>query len=278
MSMSCSRPTSSSCRVVQKVLRRWFSAHRGGSPPKMTARDSTSTSCRRNRSWRVPNLRSRFAQGQFPCIAQHPTHRCDQAQHSHHEVATSPGVASTCSAPCLAPVGPRVHSAESARRCLRRAEDEHPLGAVEAVVVLGLASGPGDRDPRVRTVDDPGADDLLVRGAGWVDADARAVTAVGAIPQRNLFLRAATHFIRLAPVPGAPLLIQSEELPALLRLAEQARLRPPQPSTNIERGARGIEWFYRELTEPGMEAEAPQQARCPRLRIRRVHNPTADAS
>ncbi|MGW3360837.1 hypothetical protein ACWDFL_36530 [Streptomyces bungoensis] len=93
----------------------------------------------------------------------------------------------------------------------------------------------------------------------------------------TLFLRAATHFIRLAPVPGALLLIQPEELPALLRLAEQARLRPPQPGTNIERGARGIEWFYRELTEPGMEAEAPQQARFPRLRTRRVHNPTAEA-
>ncbi|MFF5638425.1 hypothetical protein [Streptomyces sp. NPDC012825] len=94
-----------------------------------------------------------------------------------------------------------------------------------------------------------------------------------------VFLRAAARFTRLAPAPGAPLLIRTEEHAGLLRLAEQARLRPPQPSPGIERGAvpaRGIEWFYRELTESGMDAGVPQQAR-PRLRVRRVHKPSADA-
>ncbi|MGW6396199.1 hypothetical protein ACWFR1_38165 [Streptomyces sp. NPDC055103] len=105
--------------------------------------------------------------------------------------------------------------------------------------------------------------------------------AIHAVPAwATVFLRAAIHFTRLAPAPGAPLLIRPEEHPGLLRLAEQARLRPPQPSTDIERGAvpaRGIEWFYRELTESGMDVEVPRHARRPRLRVRRVNKPSAGA-
>ncbi|MEI7030796.1 hypothetical protein [Streptomyces pratensis] len=99
-------------------------------------------------------------------------------------------------------------------------------------------------------------------------------------PWAAVFLCAAAHFTRLTPAPGAPLLIRPEEHPGLLRLAEQVRLRPPQPSTGIERGAvpaRGIEWFYRELRESGMDTEVSPQTRRPRLRVRRVDKPSAGA-
>ncbi|MEU3050351.1 hypothetical protein ABZ705_28255 [Streptomyces sp. NPDC006984] len=95
-----------------------------------------------------------------------------------------------------------------------------------------------------------------------------------------VFLRAAAHFTRLASTSGAPLLIQPEEHPALLRLAEEARLRPPQPSMDTEHGgvpARGIEWFYRQLKETGMDAEVPQPTRHPRPRARRARKPPAGA-
>lgn len=101
------------------------------------------------------------------------------------------------------------------------------------------------------------------------------------VPQwAALFLDAAAHFTRLAPAPGLPLFIRPEEHPALLRLAEQARLRPPQPDTETERApvpARGIEWFYRQLKETGLDTEAPQPIRRPRLRGRRSGNRPAAA-
>ncbi|MEV5240162.1 hypothetical protein AB0K89_13785 [Streptomyces cinnamoneus] len=94
------------------------------------------------------------------------------------------------------------------------------------------------------------------------------------------FLDAAAHFTRLAPAPGLPLLMRPEEHSDLLRLAEQARLRPPQPGMDTAPGAvpvRGIEWFYRQLKETGLDAEAPQPLRRPRLRGRRAQNPSAAA-
>ncbi|WP_328306372.1 hypothetical protein OG432_34845 [Streptomyces sp. NBC_00442] len=97
----------------------------------------------------------------------------------------------------------------------------------------------------------------------------------------TVFLHAAARFTRLTPAPGTPLLIRPEEHSGLLRLAEEARLRPPQPSADQERGtvpARGIEWFYRELTESGIDAEAPQHTRRPRLRVRPVNKPQASTS
>ncbi|AZM57368.1 hypothetical protein DMA15_36445 [Streptomyces sp. WAC 01529] len=95
-----------------------------------------------------------------------------------------------------------------------------------------------------------------------------------------VFLRAAAHFTRLLPAPGAPLLIRPEEHPALLRLAEEARLRPPQPGMDTEHDAvpAGIEWFYHQLKETGVDAEVPLPTRRPRLRARRVNKPPAGAA
>ncbi|MER6450825.1 hypothetical protein [Streptomyces venezuelae] len=112
--------------------------------------------------------------------------------------------------------------------------------------------------------------------AGEVDGCATHTVPVWA----SLFLDAAAYFTRLAPAPGLPLLVGPEEHPALLRLAEQARLRPPQPGMDTERGAvpsREIEWFHRQLKETGLYAQDPQPLRRPRLRGQRAAKPPAGA-
>lgn len=69
------------------------------------------------------------------------------------------------------------------------------------------------------------------------------------------FLRAATHFVRLAPAQGRPLLTDPADHNLLLQLAEGARLRPPQPPAGSHPVGDGVEWFYRELKETGPDAE-----------------------
>lgn len=62
------------------------------------------------------------------------------------------------------------------------------------------------------------------------------------------FLRAATRYAHLTGT--AHMLAGPGDRPALLRLAEKARLRPPQPPTAVRTGKRGtVVWDWRETRE-----------------------------
>ncbi|MEV0416483.1 hypothetical protein AB0I68_38570 [Streptomyces sp. NPDC050448] len=173
---------------------------------------------------------------------------------------------SPCSPRTTAEIAHRIHTVTA-----------HPrlAAALAAAVFTGAA---GQQLGTVRLADwDREASTLALHDpAGEVDGCATHPVPAWAA----LFLDAAVHFTPLAPVPGLPLLIGPEEHPALLRLAEQARLRPPQPDTDNASDAvsvRGVEWFYRQLKETGLDSEAPQPVRRPRLRGRRAENPSAAA-
>ncbi|MFC8929762.1 hypothetical protein ACFT43_28350 [Streptomyces albidoflavus] len=174
---------------------------------------------------------------------------------------------------------PRPRSSQTATEIARRIHNvtAHPrLAAALAAAVFTGAAGQQLGTARLADWGEDASTLALHDPLGQIDGCAtHPVPAWAAV-----FLRAAARFTRLTPAPGAPLLIRPEEHPALLRLAEQARLCPPQPSVDQERGAgpaRGIEWFYRELVESGMDAGVSQQARRPRLRVRRVNKPSAGA-
>ncbi|MGW4690436.1 hypothetical protein ACWEPM_36920 [Streptomyces sp. NPDC004244] len=174
---------------------------------------------------------------------------------------------------------PRPRSPQTTAEIVRRihAATAHPrLAAALAAAVFTGAAGQQLGTARLADWRREDAALALHDPAGEVDGCAsHSVPAWAA-----LFLDAAAHFTRLTPAPGLPLLIRPEEHPALLRLVEGARLRPPQPGTDSVPGAvpaSGIEWFYRQLKETGLDGAVPQPLRRPRLRGRRAHNPSAAA-
>ncbi|MFF3343568.1 hypothetical protein [Streptomyces flavidovirens] len=64
------------------------------------------------------------------------------------------------------------------------------------------------------------------------------------------FLRTAARFAQLAASPDEPLLARPEDRPLLLRTAEAAKLRPPQPSAAGRTAPRGrAVWDWRETQE-----------------------------
>ncbi|MFF7300602.1 hypothetical protein [Streptomyces sp. NPDC008265] len=174
---------------------------------------------------------------------------------------------------------PRPRSPQTTAEIVRRVHTAtaHPrLAAALATVVFTGAAGQQLGTARLADWRPEAAALALHDPAGEVDGCATHPVPAWAAA----FLDAAAHFTRLAPAPGLPLLVRPEEHPALLRLAEQARLRPPQPGMDTERRAapaRGIEWFYRQLKETGLDAEAPQPIRRPRLRGRHVKKAPASA-
>ncbi|MDX3343747.1 hypothetical protein PV409_37995 [Streptomyces sp. ME02-6979.5a] len=173
---------------------------------------------------------------------------------------------------------PRPRSSPTAAEIARRIHGvtAHPrLAAALAAAVFTGAAGQQLGTARLADWREDASTLALHDPLGQIDGCATHPVPAWA----TAFLRAAARFTRLTPAPGVPLLIRPEEHPGLLRLAEQARLRPPQPSTGIESDtvpARGIEWFYRELMESGMDAEVPQPTR-PRLRVRRVNKSSVGA-
>ncbi|WP_413751736.1 hypothetical protein NRF20_00155 [Streptomyces sp. R-74717] len=175
---------------------------------------------------------------------------------------------------------PRPRSSQTGAEIARRIHGvtAHPrLAAALAAAVFTGAAGQQLGTARLADWREDASTLALHDPLGQIDGCATHPVPAWAI----VFLRAAARFTRLTPAPGTPVLIRPEEHPGLLRLAEQARLRPPQPSIDQERGAvpaRGIEWFYRELAESGMDAEVSQHTRRPRLRVRPVNKPQAGAS
>ncbi|MFF4427469.1 hypothetical protein ACFY04_43355 [Streptomyces sp. NPDC001549] len=68
----------------------------------------------------------------------------------------------------------------------------------------------------------------------------------------RVFLRAAACFAELTPTADRWLLACPGDRPLLLRLAEQAKLRPPQPPAGQRTGPRSrTEWDWRERKEAG---------------------------
>ncbi|MGW6412959.1 hypothetical protein ACWF95_38315 [Streptomyces vinaceus] len=167
---------------------------------------------------------------------------------------------------------PRPRSPRTTAEIVRRihAATAHPrLAAALAAAVFTGAAGQQLGTARLADWRRDAAALALHDPAGEVDG-----CATHPVPDwAALFLNAAAHFTRLTPAPGLPLLVRPEEHPALLRLAEQARLRPPQPGMDTTAPgavpASGIEWFYRQLKETGLDGAAPQPLRRPRLRGRR---------
>ncbi|MFF3826215.1 hypothetical protein ACFYXN_20460 [Streptomyces griseus] len=174
---------------------------------------------------------------------------------------------------------PRPRSPQTAAEIARRIHGvtAHPrLAAALAAAVFSGAAGQQLGTARLADWREDASTLALHDPLGQTDGCATHPVPAWA----TAFLRAAAYFARLAPTPGVPLLIRPEEHPDLLRLAEQARLRPPQPSTGIEYGAtpaRGLEWFYRQLKETGLDPGVVQPAQRPRLRVRRVNRPSAGA-
>ncbi|MFF0052707.1 hypothetical protein [Streptomyces sp. NPDC005498] len=66
----------------------------------------------------------------------------------------------------------------------------------------------------------------------------------------RVFLRAAVHFAQLAPTEDQRLLASLDDRALLLRSAEAAKLRPPQPPAGRRTSPRGhVEWTWREREE-----------------------------
>ncbi|MCX4878127.1 hypothetical protein [Streptomyces sp. NBC_00847] len=69
-------------------------------------------------------------------------------------------------------------------------------------------------------------------------------------PWARVFLKAAVCFARLAPAQDEHLLAGPHDRTHLLRVAEVARLRPPQPPAGQRTGPAGrIQWDWRERKE-----------------------------
>ncbi|MFD4510968.1 hypothetical protein [Streptomyces sp. NPDC058457] len=69
-------------------------------------------------------------------------------------------------------------------------------------------------------------------------------------PWARVFLKAAVCFARLAPAQDQHLLAGPHDRTLLLRVAEAARLRPPQPPVGRRTGPAGrIQWDWRERKE-----------------------------
>ncbi|MFI5821342.1 hypothetical protein ACIA8I_19915 [Streptomyces rishiriensis] len=69
-------------------------------------------------------------------------------------------------------------------------------------------------------------------------------------PWASVFLKPAVCFARLAPGQDQPLLAGPHDRPHLLRVAEAARLRPPQPPAGQSTGPAGhILWDWHERKE-----------------------------
>jgi hypothetical protein len=177
--------------------------------------------------------------------------------------------------------GPRPRSPQTTASIARRiyAQAAHPrlAAALAAAVLTGAA---GQQLGTARLADWREEASTLALHDRLGEADGCATYPVPG--WAAVFLRAAARFTRLAPAPGAPLLIQMEEHTHLLQLAEDAHLRPPQDAGSQPRDSacdRGIEWFYRELKEAGWDAVTEPAARSSLRpgRQRRIRQKPADS-
>ncbi|WP_327270831.1 hypothetical protein OG609_45960 (plasmid) [Streptomyces sp. NBC_01224] len=177
-----------------------------------------------------------------------------------------------CADPCTPPSiawrhrpPPAPLTAPTARRVAHRlhAATAHPrLAAAVAAALFTGASLQQLATARPRDYDDAAAMLALHDRARYTDGCA----AYPVPPWAGGFLRAAACFTRLASGEEQELLAAPGDRGHLLRVAETARLRPPQPLAARRKGPVGrVEWDWRERQEAERyEAVPASRARSPR--------------
>ncbi|MFJ9473047.1 hypothetical protein [Streptomyces caniferus] len=161
-----------------------------------------------------------------------------------------------CADPCTPPPitwrhrpPPAPLTARTAQQVVHRlhAATAHPgLAAAVAVTLFTGASLQQLATARLRDYDDA-ADTLALHDrARYTDGCATYPVP----PWAGIFLRAAACFTRLVPGEDQELLTGPGDRGRLLRVAETARLRPPQPPAARRKGPAGrVEWEWRERQE-----------------------------
>ncbi|MFE0449125.1 hypothetical protein [Streptomyces fungicidicus] len=161
-----------------------------------------------------------------------------------------------CVAPCTPPPIAWRHrpppvplTAHTAQRVTHRLHTvtAHPrLAAALATALFTGASLQQLATARPRDYDDAAATLALHDRARYTDGCA----AYPVPPWASIFLRAATSFTLLLSGEDQELLAAPGDRAHLLRVAETARLRPPQPPTGRRKGPVGrVEWDWRERQE-----------------------------
>ncbi|WP_327311934.1 hypothetical protein [Streptomyces sp. NBC_01235] len=158
-----------------------------------------------------------------------------------------------CTAPCTPPVitfrhrpPPAPFTEQTAREIARRLATvtAHPrLAAALAAALFTGASFQQLATARPGDYDDTAATLALHDRTRYTDGCA----TYGVPSWARVFLKAAVCFARLAPGQDQHLLAGPHDRAHLLRVAEAARLRPPQPSAGPRTG--GIQWDWRERKE-----------------------------
>ncbi|WP_405764300.1 hypothetical protein [Streptomyces sp. NBC_01538] len=158
-----------------------------------------------------------------------------------------------CTAPCTPPAitfrhrpPPAPLTEQAAREVARRLATvtAHPrLAAALAAASFTGASFQQLATARPRDYDDAAATLALHDRARYTDGCATHRMP----PWARVFLRAAVCFARLAPGQDQHLLAGPHDRTHLLRVAEAARLRPPQPPAGPRTGR--IQWDWRECKE-----------------------------
>ncbi|MEV6399206.1 hypothetical protein AB0M39_31215 [Streptomyces sp. NPDC051907] len=144
---------------------------------------------------------------------------------------------------------PAPLTAHTAQRVAHRlhAATAHP--GLAAAVVAALFTGASLHQlatARPRDYDDAAATLALHDRARYTDGCA----AYPVPPWAGVFLRAAACFTWLVPGEDQELLVAPGDRGYLLRVAETARLRPPQPPAARRKGPVGrVEWDWRERQE-----------------------------
>jgi hypothetical protein len=142
---------------------------------------------------------------------------------------------------------PRPRSETTIREITRRIHTRtaHPrLAATLAAAVFTGTAAHQLATARLEDYDDHAATLALHDPARFVDGCATHRVPAWA----RTFLRAAACIARLVPAEGCRMLAQPDDYRDLMRFAEDARLRPPQPPVS-ERTLSGVDWYWRELKE-----------------------------
>ncbi|MEU1790301.1 hypothetical protein ABZ553_31425 [Streptomyces sparsogenes] len=144
------------------------------------------------------------------------------------------------------PVSLTAHTAQRVGRRLHAATAHPRLAAAVAAALFTGASLQQLATARPRDYDDAAATLALHDRARYTDGCA----AYPVPPWAGIFLRAAACFARLLSGEDQELLAAPGDRGHLLRMAETARLRPPQPPAARRKGPVGrVEWDWRERQE-----------------------------
>ncbi|GGR53144.1 hypothetical protein [Streptomyces netropsis] len=144
------------------------------------------------------------------------------------------------------PVPLTAHTAQRVAHRLHAATAHPRLAAAIAAALFTGASLQQLATARPRDYDDTVATLALHDRARYTDGCA----AYPVPPWAGTFLRAAACFTRLLSGEDQELLAAPRDRGHLLRMAETARLRPPQPPTARRKGPAGrVEWDWRERQE-----------------------------